>query len=81
MQTPSTEPIIGRGIYLSSLGTQSCWGHEGFWGVGMYYCPESRSSVSLTINLTVLGEAGENFDDTLFSPSSVAGGLLKRVSR
>jgi D-alanyl-D-alanine carboxypeptidase len=81
MLTPATVPIFGRGIYLSPLGTQSCWGHAGFWGVGMYYCPESRISVSLTINLTVLGETAESFDDTLFSPNSVAGGLLERVPR
>ncbi len=81
MQTPATIPIIGRGIYLSSLGTQSCWGHEGFWGVGMYYCPESRISVSLAINLAVLGEPGENFDPTLFSPAALAGRLVELVSR
>lgn len=81
MQTPATIPTVGRGIYLSSLGAQSCWGHEGFWGVGMFYCPESRISVSLTINLAALGELGENFDPTLFSPATLASGLVELASR
>lgn len=80
MQTPATIPFRGRGIFLSSLGTQSCWGHEGFWGVGTYYCPESRISVSLTINLAFLGEPGENFDPTLFGPSTLAGRLVELTS-
>ena len=44
---------LGRGIFLLPVGEQSCWGHEGFWGVGVYYCPASRISVALTTNLAV----------------------------
>jgi D-alanyl-D-alanine carboxypeptidase len=81
MQTPATIPSIGRGIYLSSLGAQSCWGHEGFWGVGMYYCPESRISVALAINLAALGELDENLDPSLFSTAILAGQLVESASR
>jgi D-alanyl-D-alanine carboxypeptidase len=81
MQTPAMIPIIGRGLNLSSLGTQACWGHEGFWGVGMYYCPDSRISVALSINLAALGEIDEDAYTRLFRPSTVAGRLLEHVSR
>ncbi len=81
MQTPASIPIFGRGLYLSSLGTQACWGHEGFWGVGMYYCPDSRTSVALAINLAPLGEIDEDTYNRLFRPATLAGGLLERVSR
>jgi D-alanyl-D-alanine carboxypeptidase len=82
MQTASSlAPSVGRGIYLLTLGTQDCWAHEGFWGVGMYYCPASRASVALTINLAALGDLGENYDPTLFNPATLAAALLERVSR
>jgi D-alanyl-D-alanine carboxypeptidase len=81
MQTPASVPFIGRGLNLSSLGTQACWGHEGFWGVGMYHCPDSRISVALTINLAPLGEIDEDTYNRLFRPATVAGGLIERASR
>lgn len=48
---------LGRGLFLRRAGDAACWGHEGFWGVGVYYCPEQRISVALTLNLALTQEA------------------------
>lgn len=70
---------LGRGLFLLSAGNQSCWGHEGFWGVGVYYCPESRVSVALTINLALTNEA--NQADPALSPFLNAVRLIDLASR
>ncbi|MCA9189427.1 MAG: alpha/beta fold hydrolase, partial [Planctomycetales bacterium] len=35
------------------LGRHECWGHSGFWGVGMFYFPKSGVSVVFTHNQVV----------------------------
>ncbi len=80
MQTQSLAPDsrLGRGIFLLPVGTQDCWAHEGFWGVGVYYCPASRISVALTTNLALFDETRT---DGSLAPSTLAGALIERGSR
>ncbi len=70
---------LGRGVFRFSLGQQSCWGHEGFWGGGVYHCPDARISVSLTNNLAVIDEA--NSTNLALLPSTLAAQLLDLASK
>lgn len=70
---------LGRGLFLLSVGDQTCWGHEGFWGVGMYYCPSKRISVALTINLALTDEA--NGAKPALSPFINAVGLIGLLAK
>ncbi len=80
MQTQSMTPDsrLGRGLFLLPVGTQDCWGHPGFWGVGVYYCPASRISVALTINLALFDE--RNQSDVSLATPTLAGALIARAS-
>ena len=69
---------IGRGLFFLPLGSQVCWGHDGNWGGAMYYCPDTRDSVTLSMNLFLLDPLNQSKDT--FSPFIVAGSLLKLAS-
>lgn len=81
MQTQSLVPGsgLGRGIFLLSVGEQTCWGHEGFWGAGVCYCPSSRTSVALTTNLALFTPASDPTGRT--AESLLAGSLIEQVER
>jgi D-alanyl-D-alanine carboxypeptidase len=70
---------LGRGLFLLSADGQTCWGHEGFWGVGAYYCPQTRVSVALAINLALADEA--NQARPALSPFLNAVRLINAVTR
>jgi hypothetical protein len=53
MQEPS-EPgraaKAGMGLFEREVADERCWGHEGFWGVRVVYCPASDVTIARTIN-------------------------------
>jgi D-alanyl-D-alanine carboxypeptidase len=42
--------VHGNALYAVSLGGYKCWGHGGFWGQLVAYCPENDVTFALTIN-------------------------------
>jgi D-alanyl-D-alanine carboxypeptidase len=41
---------LGMGIFPFSLGAETCWHHDGFWGVSVVHCPRSRLTMAMTVN-------------------------------
>ena len=44
---------LGMGIFSNDLGGRSggtCWGHSGFWGTTVAYCPRSDVTLALAVN-------------------------------
>jgi D-alanyl-D-alanine carboxypeptidase len=81
MLTPFGPEGYGRGIFpLQQAGGQTCWGHGGFWGLTVFYCPASQVSVAVADNLAFVGEPGPtvNLTDTL---STLVPSLIDLVSR
>ena len=45
------------GIFAQSIGTETCYHHDGFWGVSVVHCPGSGVTIASTVNQF------EGFDD------------------
>lgn len=70
MMTTTLEPNAGRGLLKYSLDGVVCWGHEGFWGVLMLYCP------SEDVTLSVVLSAQPDVAGTTFNQGELARRLL-----
>jgi CubicO group peptidase (beta-lactamase class C family) len=38
------------GIFARRMGGETCWGHNGFWGIDAYHCPRSGITIVTTAN-------------------------------
>jgi D-alanyl-D-alanine carboxypeptidase len=52
---PQSGPSPARGVFRVMVGTQACWGHDGFWGAAVIHCPESGVTAAATINTSLVG--------------------------
>jgi len=41
---------LGMGIFPESIGRQTCWHHDGFWGTTVLRCPQLRATIAITVN-------------------------------
>ena len=41
---------LGMGIFSESLGPESCWHHDGFWGTSVLDCPRLGVTIAITVN-------------------------------
>jgi D-alanyl-D-alanine carboxypeptidase len=64
-----------RGLFQVKLADQACWGHDGFWGVAVFYCPASGVSMAVTTNLAVVDPA--NASNPELSPAVVSARLIE----
>ncbi len=71
----------GRGIYTIEASNQTCWGHSGFWGAAIFYCPSSKTSVAVTINVAVTGDGSNPAVTPALNPNNLAISLLDLGSR
>jgi D-alanyl-D-alanine carboxypeptidase len=56
----STRPgDLGLGIFAESVGRESCWHHDGFWGTTVLHCPRVGVTFAITVN------QAENFDSAI----------------
>ena len=53
---PQSLDDLGMGIFSNQFVGRNCWGHSGFWGTTVAYCPRSDLTVALAVN------QGKNFD-------------------
>ena len=53
MQTPTQEPAeagehaYGNGLYIYGYADETCYGHDGFWGLIAIHCPNSDLTIAL----------------------------------
>ncbi len=75
-QPGSTAEVgLGRGLFRVLAGEQRCWGHPGFFGAATLYCPTTRSSVALSLNLALSEE--KNLGNKALDPTAVAASFLE----
>ena len=53
---PRSLDELGMGIFSNQFGGRNCWGHSGFWGTTVVYCPRQDVTLALAVN------QGKNFD-------------------
>jgi D-alanyl-D-alanine carboxypeptidase len=53
---PSRPGDLGMGIFNTSIGRESCWHHDGFWGTNVIHCPASGVTIAITL------DQAQNFD-------------------
>jgi D-alanyl-D-alanine carboxypeptidase len=41
---------LGMGIFAESIGQETCWHHDGFWGTTVVHCPGSNVTIAITVN-------------------------------
>jgi D-alanyl-D-alanine carboxypeptidase len=41
---------FGMGIFRATIAGEDCWGHSGFWGSDVEYCPDARLTIVRAIN-------------------------------
>jgi len=41
---------LGMGIFGESIGKESCWHHDGFWGTTVLHCPSAGVTIAITVN-------------------------------
>ena len=41
---------LGMGIFGESIGRESCWHHDGFWGTTVLHCPRAGVTIAITVN-------------------------------
>jgi D-alanyl-D-alanine carboxypeptidase len=72
---------LGRGLFLFPFasGAPGCWGHPGFWGAVVMYCPADRRSVAVSLNLAIFDET--NAANLALNPPSFAMALLEASAR
>lgn len=58
---PTRVDELGLGLFAVRLGTETCYGHQGFWGTNVTHCPSSGITIASTVN-----QAAE------FEPASLA---------
>jgi D-alanyl-D-alanine carboxypeptidase len=49
-QHPSRPADLGMGIFAESIGQESCWHHDGFWGSAVMHCPRTGVTIAVTVN-------------------------------
>lgn len=47
---PTAVDQLGLGLFAIQLGSETCYGHQGFWGSSVTYCPKSRITIASTVN-------------------------------
>ena len=49
---PGRAPVsdLSMGIFAESVGRESCWHHDGFWGTSVLHCPRARVTIAITVN-------------------------------
>lgn len=65
----------GRGLFQVKLADQACWGHDGFGGAAVFYCPASGVSMAVITNLAVLDPA--NASNPELTPAIVSARLVE----
>jgi D-alanyl-D-alanine carboxypeptidase len=46
----------GMGIFSTTIAGKECWGHSGFWGSDVEYCPDAALTIVLSVNQALPGE-------------------------
>src|SRR5262249_4878148 len=41
---------LGMGIFAESIGQETCWHHDGFWGTTVLHCPHADVTIAITVN-------------------------------
>jgi D-alanyl-D-alanine carboxypeptidase len=62
---------LGMGLFSESIGRDTCYHHDGFWGVSVVHCPDSGVTIVTTVNQF------EGFDD----PTHALQDLALRLAR
>jgi D-alanyl-D-alanine carboxypeptidase len=63
---------LGMGIFGESIGRESCWHHDGFWGTTVVHCPRLGITFAITVN------QADNFDAAIHKLDAA---VLRLVSR
>ena len=56
----------GMGILRTTIEGEECWGHGGFWGSDVEYCPDAALTIVRSINQAL----PEDFDPARLSNAS-----------
>src|SRR5207244_7770505 len=41
---------LGMGIFAESIGRETCWHHDGFWGTTVVHCPRIGVTFAISVN-------------------------------
>ena len=41
---------LGMGIFAASIGRETCWHHDGFWGTAVLHCPGPDVTIAIAVN-------------------------------
>jgi D-alanyl-D-alanine carboxypeptidase len=63
---------LGMGIFAESVGRETCWHHDGFWGTAVLHCPHTGITIAITVN------QAQGFDTAL---QQLEPELLRLISR
>jgi D-alanyl-D-alanine carboxypeptidase len=47
---PADLTELSMGIFAESIGPQTCWHHDGFWGTSVLDCPSAKVTIAVTVN-------------------------------
>jgi D-alanyl-D-alanine carboxypeptidase len=47
---PTQVNELGMGIFALPIGAETCWWHNGFWGINVVHCPQSRVTIASMVN-------------------------------
>ncbi len=68
MKTPTHEPALvgdhayGNGLYIYRFPQETCFGHDGFWGLIAVHCPDSDLTIALSYTQVNNGGTERNLE-------------------
>jgi len=48
--SPHAPSELGMGIFYLPIGGETCWFHNGFWGINVVHCPRSGVTIASMVN-------------------------------
>jgi D-alanyl-D-alanine carboxypeptidase len=48
------------GLFREEIHGTTCWSHQGFWGTGMFTCPDVDLTISASVQQAALDEVDLN---------------------
>jgi D-alanyl-D-alanine carboxypeptidase len=56
----SAPPGAAMGLFREEIYGTTCWSHQGFWGTGVFTCPDVDLTISASVQQAALDEVDLN---------------------